>query len=117
MDGLSTYGSLVTGHPLRGCPAVSNGEPALTDRRWPMAQTPMSEMPAPLTLRLFGPLEAAVHGVPLPRLRSRTGYRLLALLVLRHGREVEREWLAGTLWPESAAADLLVKTLISLGTS
>jgi non-specific serine/threonine protein kinase len=55
-------------------------------------------------LRLFGPLEAAVHGAPLPRLRSRTGYRLLALLVLRHDCEVERDWLAGTLWPESSAA-------------
>src|SRR5437899_500801 len=53
-------------------------------------------------LRLFGPLEAAVHGEPLPRLRSRTGYRLLALLALRHDCEIERDWLAGGLWPESA---------------
>jgi predicted ATPase/DNA-binding SARP family transcriptional activator len=55
-----------------------------------------------LTLRLFGSFEAHVNGAPLPRLRSRKGPWLLALLALRHGREVERDWLAGTLWPESA---------------
>src|SRR5262249_20232786 len=36
----------------------------------------------------------------LPRLRSRKGYRLLALLVLRGDRPVERAWLAGVLWPD-----------------
>jgi DNA-binding SARP family transcriptional activator len=55
----------------------------------------------PLTISLFGPLRARVHGEPLPRLRSRKGYWLLALLVLRAGMEVERGWLAGTLWPAS----------------
>jgi predicted ATPase/DNA-binding SARP family transcriptional activator len=55
-----------------------------------------------LTICLFGPFEAHVDGAPLPRLRSRKGPWLLALLALRHGREVERAWLAGTLWPESA---------------
>jgi DNA-binding SARP family transcriptional activator len=55
----------------------------------------------PLAISLFGPFDARVDGHPLPRLRSRKGYWLLALLALRHGREVERSWLAGTLWPDS----------------
>src|SRR5262249_36596587 len=38
----------------------------------------------------------------LPRLRTRQGHWLLALLALRHGEEVERSWLAGTLWPDSS---------------
>src|SRR5438067_145044 len=46
-------------------------------------------------------MEARVHGRPIPHVRSRRTRRLLALLTLRHGREVERSWLAGTLWPES----------------
>ena len=32
---------------------------------------------------------------------SRKGQWLLALLILRHGREIQRGWLAGTLWPDS----------------
>src|SRR5947207_14739131 len=54
-----------------------------------------------LGIRLFGPFEAQLAGQPLPPLRSRKGEWLLALLVLRHGREVERDWLKGLLWPES----------------
>jgi hypothetical protein len=50
---------------------------------------------------LFGPFQVHRHGAPLEGLRSRKGHQLLALLVLRHGAEVERSWLAGTLWPES----------------
>lgn len=37
----------------------------------------------------------------MPRPRSRSCEWLLALLVLRHGRAVDRSWLAGTLWPDS----------------
>lgn len=61
-------------------------------------------LPAPLRIRLFGPLSVEVRGRPLGRLRSRTVQWLLALLVLREGREVERSWLAGLLWPESVDA-------------
>jgi DNA-binding SARP family transcriptional activator len=57
---------------------------------------------SPLTLSLFGPFEVKVNGAPLPRLRSRKGHWLLALLTLRFGCEVERAWLAGTLWPDSS---------------
>ena len=62
----------------------------------------------PLWIRLFGPFEARVCGQPLPRLRFHKSQMILALFVLRHGREysrsggMEREWLAGLLWPESA---------------
>jgi len=61
------------------------------------AQEPTS---APLSIQLFGPMQVLVHGRPLPPLRSRKILHVLALLTLRHGRPVEREWLAGTLWPD-----------------
>src|SRR5262245_46843747 len=63
---------------------------------------------SPLLLRLFGPFEAQLHGQPLPPLRTRKGAWLLALLALRPGREVDRAWLAGTLWPESAEPQALM---------
>src|SRR4051812_48976317 len=59
---------------------------------------------APLHLRLLGPFDARVNGSPLPPLRSRKGQWLLALLVLRGGREVAREWLAEALWPDGLEA-------------
>ena len=55
-----------------------------------------------LVLNLFGPLEVRVHDTPLARLHSRKGLWLLALLALRQGRTVERDWIVGTLWPESS---------------
>src|SRR5678815_590670 len=55
----------------------------------------------PLTIHLFGPTRILVDGEPLPRLRTRSVEWLLALLVLRYGRAVDRSWLAGTLWPDS----------------
>src|SRR5437868_2247008 len=54
-----------------------------------------------LSIQLFGPRRVLIDGEPLPRLRTRSVEWLLALLVLRHGRAVDRSWLAGTLWPES----------------
>jgi predicted ATPase/DNA-binding SARP family transcriptional activator len=59
---------------------------------------------APLILSLFGPFQAWVNGQALPRLRSRKGHWILALLTLRQGREVERAWLMGTLWPDGSEA-------------
>ncbi|MBC8136872.1 MAG: hypothetical protein H8F28_13390, partial [Fibrella sp.] len=53
-----------------------------------------------LEICLFGPMEVRVGGRSLPRLRSRKGLWLLALLALRAGRDVDRDWLAGTLWSE-----------------
>src|SRR5438876_870693 len=68
----------------------------------------------PLVIRLFGSFEAHVHGRPLPRLRTRKGQWLLALLVLRPGEELERDWLAGCLWPESPQARALANLRSSL---
>lgn len=61
---------------------------------------PTSDGMVRLEIRLFGPMEVHVSGQPLPRLRSRKGLWLLALLALRAGRDVDRDWLAGVLWPE-----------------
>lgn len=66
-----------------------------------MIVNPLPSSTAPLVLRLFGPFQVWVEGRPLPRLRSRKGERLLALLALHHEVSVERCWVAGTLWPES----------------
>jgi predicted ATPase/DNA-binding SARP family transcriptional activator len=57
---------------------------------------------ATLSLRLFGPFDLRRGDESLPRARTRYGHWLLALLALRRGREVERGWLAGTMWPESS---------------
>ena len=46
-------------------------------------------------------MRVQVDGQPLPHLHNRKTLWLLALLVLRQGRPVEREWLAGMLWPEA----------------
>src|SRR5947209_19439625 len=68
----------------------------------------MSDRTQPaLTIRLFGPFEVRLNGAPLPRLRTRKGQWLLAVLTLRHGCEVDRAWLAGLLWPESSEAQAL----------
>src|SRR5438034_105676 len=69
---------------------------------------------ASLLLRLFGPFEARLNGDPLPRLRSRKESQLLALLTLRHGREVKRAWLAGILWPASSEQQALANLRKSL---
>lgn len=61
-------------------------------------------MDARLEVRLFGPMRVSICGAPMPRLRSRKGLWLLALLALRDGRDVDRGWIAGTLWPESDEA-------------
>ena len=54
-----------------------------------------------LTIAVLGALDIRVGGLPIRPLRGRTGEWLLALLVLRQGREVPRDWLAATLWPDS----------------
>lgn len=67
-----------------------------------------------LSIRLFGSMEVRVSGAPLPPLRSRKGLWLLALLVLRHDREIDRLWLAGTLWPDSPEPQALSSLCQSL---
>jgi predicted ATPase/DNA-binding SARP family transcriptional activator len=61
-------------------------------------------MSAALEIRLFGPLRAYLRGEPAPRFRTRSVGRLLALLALRQGQEVDRSWLAVLLWPDSSEA-------------
>src|SRR5581483_8167603 len=65
------------------------------------ARMPSADPTAGLEIRLFGPFTARLHGKPLPPLRTRKGQWLLALLALRHDREVERAWLTAQLWPDS----------------
>ena len=69
----------------------------------------------PLTVTLFGPMQASVEGRPLPHLRSRKSLWLLALLILRQSRPVEREWMAGTLWPDADTEQSLtsLRTVLS----
>jgi predicted ATPase/DNA-binding SARP family transcriptional activator/Tfp pilus assembly protein PilF len=67
-----------------------------------------------LEIRLFGPLEVRLRGEPLSSLPSRKGLWLLGLLALRQGREVARDWLAETLWPESEANKALFNLRQSL---
>jgi predicted ATPase/class 3 adenylate cyclase len=67
----------------------------------PETVTNSTPIDLPLILNLFGTFETRLHGQPLPRLRTRKGHSLLALLALRAGREAERAWLAGTLWPDN----------------
>jgi non-specific serine/threonine protein kinase len=60
-----------------------------------------------LQLQLFGSLCVRVEGSPLPRFHNRKSLWLLALLILKHPRPVERTWLAGALWPDSDHAPSL----------
>jgi predicted ATPase/class 3 adenylate cyclase len=69
---------------------------------------------SPLYICLFGPFEVCLHGHPLPRLRYQKSQWLLALLALRRGAEVERDWLAGLLWPESTERQALRNSLSDL---
>jgi predicted ATPase/DNA-binding SARP family transcriptional activator len=68
----------------------------------------------PLTIRLLGPFDVWVNGALLSRLRSRKGNWLLALLALRGRSEVDRAWLAGTLWPDSSEKQALGSLRMSL---
>ncbi|MCW3053064.1 MAG: transcriptional activator, partial [Chthonomonadales bacterium] len=58
-------------------------------------------VPASLSITLFGSMQVRVDGLPLPPLRSHKPLWLLALLSLRANRPVPREWISGTLWPNS----------------
>src|SRR5262249_40630311 len=75
---------------------------AIASQEGKVLAVPEPEAAASLTLRLFGPFDLRRNGQPLSRLRTRHGHWLLALVALRQGHEVERSWLGGTLWAESA---------------
>jgi predicted ATPase/DNA-binding SARP family transcriptional activator len=72
-----------------------------------MVDTIQDNKPTSFSLALFGPFEVRVQGMPLPRLHSRKVTWLLALLALRQGKPVERDWLVGTLWPDSIESQAL----------
>jgi DNA-binding SARP family transcriptional activator len=74
----------------------------------------MAGEPPTFQLQFFGSYYVMVNHAPLPSLRTQKGRWLLALLALRAGRPVEREWLAETLWPESDAAQGLYNLRRSL---
>lgn len=80
--------------------------------------TPNTEYRIPNTafvLNLFGTFEARVDGQALPPLRTVKGKYLLALLALRAGQDVSRQWLAQTLWPDSETpSDSLRQSLSDL---
>jgi predicted ATPase/DNA-binding SARP family transcriptional activator len=67
-----------------------------------------------LAIQLLGPFHVLQGGEPLPRLRARKGHWLLALLILRHPRPVERAWLAATLWPDLPEPQALASLRSSL---
>lgn len=60
-----------------------------------------------LKISLLGPFDVQVNGQSLGRRHSRKENWLLALLALRNGKEVSREWLAGTLWPDTLETQAL----------
>jgi predicted ATPase/DNA-binding SARP family transcriptional activator len=66
------------------------------------------------SIRLFGPFEVATRGQPLPHIRFRKSQALLALLALRQGSEIERDWLLGLLWPEERSTQALRNALTHL---
>jgi predicted ATPase/DNA-binding SARP family transcriptional activator len=61
----------------------------------------------------LGPYQAQRDDQPLTPRHSRKEQWLLALLTLRHGLPVERDWLAGTLWPESHNSRALLRDTLS----
>ena len=58
-------------------------------------------VPPPLAICLLGGFAVAVRGQPLRKLRTRQGQRLLALLALKQGRDLDRAALAAQLWGDS----------------
>jgi DNA-binding SARP family transcriptional activator len=67
-----------------------------------------------LDVCLFGPPDVRVDGDPIPPPRTRKGLWILCLLALRAEHEVDRNWLAGTLWPDSTQEDALANLRRSL---
>jgi len=54
-----------------------------------------------LQIRLLGTVEIMLDSQPLPPLRGKSGLWLLGLLTLQANKPLERDGLAGILWPES----------------
>ena len=54
-----------------------------------------------LEIRLFGQAEVLVHGQDLAPALSKRALWILAILALREGKPIERNRLAGMIWPDS----------------
>ena len=67
-----------------------------------------------LFVQLFGPFVCRISGQPIPRLRTRKGQQMLALLLLRDQAPIERSWLAGVLWPDSSSEQALANLRLCL---
>src|SRR4051794_17578111 len=67
-----------------------------------------------MILRLFGDFEVQVDSRPAPPVRYRKSHWLLALLALHRGRELDRAWLSGLLWPDSSGSQALYNLRRSL---
>lgn len=65
------------------------------------------DAPLAMELRLFGAFDVRVQGRALPPLRYRKEQWLLALLAIRHDRDVSRDWLAVTFWPDNTESQAL----------
>ena len=72
-----------------------------------MTQAAYPTVPAPLSVTLFGAFHMTVAGEAVPNPRARAAVWILALLILRRGKEADRHWLAETLWPEVETASAL----------
>src|SRR5690242_9595409 len=68
-----------------------------------------------LTISLFGAFALKTNEAETPRARTRKEQSLLALLVLRHGSALDRDWLANLLWPDSSEKQALYNLRRSLG--
>src|SRR2546423_996315 len=72
-----------------------------------MATDTIDRVQTRLDVTLFGAFDVQVDGQPMGKLRSRKELWLLALLILRYGKPVSREWLAACLWPDSPESQAL----------
>lgn len=89
--------------------------PELESTEVEKVQTEQEQVPEfRLQIRLFGAFDVRLDGVPIPPLRSRKVQWLLALLALRNEQALDRVWLAGTLWPDSAPEQALYNLRQSL---
>jgi predicted ATPase/DNA-binding SARP family transcriptional activator len=60
-----------------------------------------------LAISLLGPFSIRVNGTLLARVHSRRVEAILALLLLRYDRPVDRRWLAALLWPDTSESQAL----------
>src|SRR5579871_3560439 len=89
-------------------------EELISQERKPVMGHKRNCSPSPLDIKLFGPCEVRVQdGPPLQLARNDKKARwLLALLILRSPNPIDRETLAGLLWPDSADPLALLRGLL-----